>query len=308
MSSPRFGRPSAPRGSANVQRLGRCGRWVAFVAAFASAAAPFGALAQDKATCAAAHEEAQVLRQKGSLKGSREKLRSCSRDACPALVRNDCVTWLAEVERSMASIVVEAQKGGADLVDVRVFFDGVLVAPRLNGKSIEVEPGEHLMRFETTGAKPLQRQVVIREGEKSRLVSVRFDDGSRRPAPVAAPVAPPITYERPVPAGVYVFGALGLVGVGGFVGFGLAGRRAETELRDRRCKPNCPSDDVDSARNKYTIANASLSVGAASLMGATLWYLLRPTEEVAAPAPAPKSSLFVVPLEGGPAMFWQGQF
>jgi hypothetical protein len=293
----------------NVQRFGRLGRWAAFVAAFAGAAAPFGALAQDKATCAAAHEEAQVLRLKGSLKGSREKLRSCSRDACPALVRNDCVTWLAEVERSMASIVVEAQKGGVDLVDVRVFFDGVLVAPRLNGKAIEVEPGEHLMRFETAGSKPLQRQVVIREGEKSRLVSVRFDDGSRRPASATPPPVAPPTYERPVPAGVYVFGALGLVGLGGFVGFGLAGRRAETDLRDRRCKPNCPSDDVDSARNKYTIANASLSVGAASLVGATIWYLLRPTEQVAASASkSARSSFFVVPLEGGPAAFWQGQF
>lgn len=286
------------------QRFGRLGRWAAVGAAFAGAAAPRAAPAQDKAACAAAHEEAQLLRQKGALKGAREKLRACSRDACPALVRNDCVTWLAEVERSMASIVVAAQKGGVDLVDVRVYFDGALVAPRLNGKAIEVEPGEHVLRFETDGAKALQRQVVIREGEKNRLVSVRFDDGSRR---AAAAASAPAAYERPVPVGVYVFGALGLVGVGGFVGFGLSGRAAENDLRDRGCKPSCPSNEVDAARNKYTIANASLSVGAAALVSAGLWYLLRPAQEVASAPPA--SSFFVVPLEGGgPAALWQGRF
>lgn len=291
--------PSARRGF-SVAPFAPIGRRAAALAALAALLAPPPAFAQDKQTCAAAHEEAQLLRQRGSLKGAREKLKTCSRSACPALVRNDCVTWLDQVERSMSSIVVEAQKGGADVIDVRVYFDGLLVAPRLNGKAIEVEPGEHLMRFETTGAKPLQRQVVIREGEKSRLVSVRFDDG----APPKPP--PPPVIERPVPAGVYVFGALGVVGLGGFVGFGLSGRSAERDLRSR-CAPNCDPDEVDAARNKFVLANASLSVGAVSLIGATVWYLLRPSEEVAPPS-AKASSLSVVPLDRGSALLWQGRF
>ncbi len=302
MSSRRFG----PRRAGAWRR----GAALALGASLAGSAAPPSALAQDKQTCAAAHEEAQVLRLKGNLKGSREKLKSCSRDACPALVRNDCVTWLDQVERSMASIVVEAQKGGSDLVDVRVYFDGVLVASRLNGKAIEVEPGEHLLRFETGGAKPLQRQVVIREGEKSRLVSVRFDDGSaasKPPPPPAAPgpVAPEPELERPVPPGVYVFGALGLAGLAGFATFGLIGKGEVSDLD--KCKPACERDEVDSARNKYLLANASLSVGGAALVGAGVWYLLRPSEEVPAAA-SRASSLRVVPLERGSALLWQGRF
>jgi hypothetical protein len=262
------------------------------------------ALAQDKQACAAAHEESQVLRQKGSLKAARERLKTCARDACPAIVRSDCVTWLDQVERSMSSIVVAAQKGSAELVDVRVFLDGGLVASRLNGKAIEIEPGEHLLRFETAGSKPLQRQVVIREGEKSRLVSVRFDEGAAAPAPV--PPAP--VYERPVPAGVFVFAGLGLVGMAGFAGFGLAGKSAESDLRDSNCAPRCDRDDVNGARTKYVLANASLAVGGAALAGALVWYLLRPTEEVTPSSAASASSLRVVPLDGGSAMLFRTHF
>jgi hypothetical protein len=292
---------SSHRLAPRPEQAPRRGAFNARVAAALAAAALAGtaglpaARAQDKQACAAAHEEAQIWRQKGSLKASRDRLKVCARDACPALLRSDCVTWLEQVERSMASVVFEAQKGGADLVEVRVFLDGALVASRLNGRSVEVEPGEHLLRFEAPGVAPLERRVVIREGEKSRLVSAIFDPGPppRRPAP-----------RRPVPVGVYAFGALGLAGFAGFAGFGLAGRIGENELREENCAPNCDRGRTDAVRKKYVLANASFSVGAVASAGAAIWYLLRPAEE-AAPA---KSSLSVVPLDRGTALLWQGCF
>src|SRR5262249_45056574 len=101
-----------------------------------------------KRACLAVHKEAQVHKREGRLLAAREALLQCKKEACPSVIRTDCGDWLAEVERLTPSIILSARTKGGDESDVRVLMDGKLIATRLDGKSIPVDPGEHNFRFE----------------------------------------------------------------------------------------------------------------------------------------------------------------
>jgi len=134
----------------------------------------------EKQACVAAYEQGQFLKKEGKLRASREKLRTCARDVCPALVRNDCVTWLEQLERTVPSVVIEAKRDDADITAARVTLDGNVVATRLDGKAIELEPGEHAIRIEPEEGAPMDRTIVVREGEKNRVISSRSARSARR--------------------------------------------------------------------------------------------------------------------------------
>src|SRR5688572_20642579 len=92
----------------------------------------------EKDACFARHEDAQRERRQGRLLAARTGLLVCSGASCPAAIRADCIEWLAEVSRSLPSIVVNARARGADLADVRVFIDGRQAVERLTGAALEV--------------------------------------------------------------------------------------------------------------------------------------------------------------------------
>jgi hypothetical protein len=125
--------------------------------------------------CVAAAEVAQPLRREGHLRAAREKLLVCSRDECPQAIRSDCTKWLSAMEGVVPSIVIRAvDSDGTDVADVRASIDGVLVATRLDGKGIEIDPGEHVLRLERTGSAPVEQTLVVREAEQHRIVSMTF--------------------------------------------------------------------------------------------------------------------------------------
>jgi len=232
--------------------------------------APAQAADVSKEQCRAAYVEGQQLRQQGKLTLARDELVICAQDACPKVVRTDCATWLAEVEASIPSVVISA-KGidGADSIDVRVLADGELVRERLDGRQIPLDPGPRVLRFELDGAPAIERRVVLREGDKGRLLDVSFE----RPAP--PPVRPkqekprPVREERIVPWPlVGVAGGLALAGVAVFVGLGVSAKNDYQEL-DERCGPHatvaaargsCAPEDVDDVHMKFVLADVSLGV------------------------------------------------
>ncbi len=262
------------------------------------------ARADEKATCVGSYERSQVLRHKGELKKAREEMRVCSRAVCPALVRNDCMSWLEQVDATYPSIVIRAERDGAEIASVRVTIDGDVKATRLDGKSLELDPGEHALKFETDGETAITMPLLIREGEKNRVIPVRF--GAAKPASEggAKDSAATTSTVRPVPTGVYVFGALGVVGIASFAVLGAVGRGDESSLKNTGCSPNCAQADIDSVRTKYHMADISLGVGVASLGVAAVWYALRPTKE-ATPA---MTGLTVAPSSRGTMVGWQGTF
>jgi hypothetical protein len=147
--------------------------------------------------------------------------------SCPVDVRNECVRKVADVNRSIPTIVFEAKDaGGNDLVAVRVTMDGTPLVERLEGTAVSIDPGEHSFTFQTADKVPVQRVFILREGEKERRERVVF--GEAKPAAAPSPAAPlPGASASPSPEPAarsggdstrrvvgFVLGAAGLAGVG----------------------------------------------------------------------------------------------
>lgn len=126
-----------------------------------------------KRACIEASESAQQLRIDGKLVEAQKQLVMCASDVCPGAIRVDCASWLSQVNALMPSVVLVARDGaGEDLADVTVTMDGKPLTTHLDGKSISVGPGEHVFRFERTGSGPIEKRVIMREGETARKIEV----------------------------------------------------------------------------------------------------------------------------------------
>jgi hypothetical protein len=255
-----------------------------FFAAFFACGAP--ASADDKDACMAAHEHAQSLRNDGHLRAARAELLVCARDVCPQLITADCRPWLSAANDEQPSVVLAVRdESGVETSDVRVSVDGTLLASRLDGRPIDIDPGDHVLRFERAGQPAIEQRVFVRVREKERVVQVSFA-GAKSPTPGApTSVPPPLEPHEQASsgsrwsAGVIVSGIVGILGVGAFAVAGIAGKVDESDLASSGCKPNCPGSKIDPIRTHYEVAYASLGVGVVGLGLATGLWLAHPRAE-----------------------------
>lgn len=245
-----------------------------------------GEEAETVLACVRAAEDAQSQRSAHRLRAAFKGLLVCAQSNCPTAVRNDCVFWLAEVEKLQPSVVVKAQdRHGAELTDVSVTVDGEPLVSRLDGLAIPVDPGSRTFQFRHVGSKAVEKKVMIREGEKARTLSVAFDP----PAPSKpVPVSDSGNKSRAgVPAGAVVFGGLGLVALGSFAYFGISGRSAAAELEDTCGRDkSCTEAQVSPVRTKLLIADISLGVSLVSLGAAAYLFFSRGDAAKAPPVSA----------------------
>lgn len=125
-------------------------------------------------TCASAAEDGQRARLAGKLRAARNLFIKCSADACKPLIRKDCAQWASDLEGAMPSIVIDAKDGRDDVADVTVTSDGETIATKLDGKAITIDPGPHKLSFSRPGRDAIAQDVIIREGVRSRVITVRF--------------------------------------------------------------------------------------------------------------------------------------
>lgn len=236
-------------------------------------AAAGGARAAASEACVKSYERAQEHRLEGRLRAAQQQLLECAQVACPSFIRNDCTRWLAEVQAAQPTVVFVARREGRDLDAVTVTCNQQAVTARLDGRAIAVDPGKQSCRFEAVGAAPATVSLLVIEGQKNRIVEVDLQ---------AQAAAPPVVVTRPVseardgPGGVprvvpLLLAGVGVAGVAGFVALGLSGLGEERRLRDE-CAPMCPSDDVDSVRLRYRLADVSLGIGLLSAAAAGFLY------------------------------------
>jgi hypothetical protein len=263
-------------------------RWLrSTIAAIGSLAAstwasPAGA-DDSKAACTAAYVQNQKLRKDGKLAEAHGALITCAQEGCPKAIKADCVRWLADLEQSIPTLVIDA-KGvdGNDTTEVTVYVDGNKLAEGLDGRPLPIDPGAHQLRFEHGDAPPIEQQIVVQEGVKNRRVTVSFEpDAPEPPRDQKEDRAPDGGPAVPWPAVVAV-GVVSLAGFGLFAGFGITGQNRYDEL-DRSCGANaadpalrqsCSEEDVDALRTHLLIADVSLVVGgvaAAVTVGLIVW-------------------------------------
>lgn len=164
----------------------------------ACAVAPLTASATDVQACLGASEKGQRARSAGKLREAQNHFLVCGGEGCPGMVRKDCAQWQTEVIAMLPSVVFGAKdKQGRDMFDVSVSMDGEVLVKKLDGKSVPVDPGPHTFKFEAVNVAPVVERALVKEGEKTRVITVSFADGSAAAAGDPAPT--PGDPEKPAP-------------------------------------------------------------------------------------------------------------
>ncbi len=236
-------------------------------------------LARDEGkVCAEAAERVQTLKERGKYAEARTELAACLKETCPPFVRDDCRVWTEELNRAQPMVVFSVHDDhGADLINVRVLIDGAVLREKLDGKSVDVDPGEHTIRFESEGFLPVEQKVLVVQNVKSRVMDVVMKAGtlpaaSQDPARVTTPAADSSRdYTLPI-----VLGGVGVLGAGFFAFFEVRGQGQKDDI-EKGCgatAARCSDDELSSARTSFRAAGVSLAVGALGITGAAaaLWF------------------------------------
>ena len=175
-----------------------------------------------KDQCVDANGKGQDLRHDGKFSAARTEFQTCAGPSCPAIVRDDCTRRLDELERAQPSLLCDVKDAkGADIIEVRVTIDGQLLAERLDGHPLRVDPGVHELGFEMAGHAPVTRKVLMREGESGRHERVVMGDEGGPPPPLPRALPP----NQVAPSGGGGLGTQKVAGLviaaGGVVGIGL---------------------------------------------------------------------------------------
>lgn len=304
----------------------RCWRRLALLIFGVTFTLPLRAYA-DTESCTRAHATGQREENAGHLKEALASFQECAADAaCPLPIRNECTQLYTTVEGRLPTLVLSVvDEYGNDVVDVQVSSGDTVILRGLDGRPVAVNPGLHELRFLLPNGEVVTKSIVVRQGEKDRIVSLklpRSDLGSAQPAPPsAASVA--LTSEAPakqrltVPVATWVSYGVGVAAIGSWAAFGLLGRSAEKDLI--ACSPNCEAsehDRYDAMKRNYLIADVSLGVAAAGVIAGTVVLLTmgrRPSSAStdSASVNAPKRSLSMAPAalgRAGGALVLKGRY
>jgi hypothetical protein len=291
-----------------MRRVARIAGASLLAAVVAGSTAPF-VRADVKDDCMASAEQSQPLRRDGKLIASRQKLLACARAECPAFVRNDCTKWLGEVEAAMPSIIVRAvDAANGDIADVSVSVDGTQVATTLDGREVPIDPGAHTIRYEHAGAAPVEDRVLIRETERARVLSVKFDVGAASRA-ARGESSGGGAAEKPASAGppllpLLLIGAgAAAVGVGAY--FWISGLNDRSYLQSTCAGAHtCTPAATAASKDKLQVGDVVAGVGVvAAAVG--VWLYLRARGASSQPAPPPVD---VHTVSGGAVLDVRGRF
>ena len=238
--------------------------------------------AQESSTaqCVQDHEQAQVLRAEGDLMGAQSKMLACSKEACPAVVRQDCTLWYTENLREIPSIVVSAQKNSEDVFVANVFVNDELLTAKLEGKERRLNPGRYSIRVEIEGFEPITREILLSKRQRSRSVEFLFvkdtedvrDENSSESTKKPEPEPPT---HRPIQKSTYVFTGGALLGVAVGATFASVGTSQHSRLQNE-CAPFCSDSKKSSVDTKLLVADIAFGLALGSAVGALLTYVLRP--------------------------------
>jgi hypothetical protein len=276
---------------------------ISWLIAAAALWVPLRARAADPTTadCLAANKSSVDLRNDLKLRAARAQLLVCASTNCPADIRKECLRRVDEVNAQIPTIIFEAKDAsGRDLSAVKVTMDGQLIADRLEGTALSMDPGEHTFMFEAAGQPAITRQFVMRESQKDRREALTFGqlaaipppanvapNAARPEPPPASALAAPTSDSAEPSAGLGMQKIVGIVAAGiGVVGLGLGstfGLIAISKKNDAQgACPNLCADQAgvsmwSDAKTAAMISDVAFVVGGLGLAGgAVLWFTAKP--------------------------------
>lgn len=244
-----------------------------------------------KAQCVEADVKAQDARREGRFREAREALHVCSDAVCPPIVRDDCAQRINDLDREQPTVIIDARDGdGHDLRVVHVTVDGRPLTDRLDGLAHEVDPGPHTFTFEAAGQPPVTLDLVLKEEDKGRRVSVTIGGPAATPSPpVTTPGVAPTLDVGPAPAAssddarhpasalptiALVAGGAGLAGIalGAIFGIEAIGRASDAKCNGASPKVCANGSALSAAKSDGALSTVFVAAGGAlAAAGITLW-------------------------------------
>ncbi|CAN5420734.1 hypothetical protein BH09MYX1_BH09MYX1_66820 [soil metagenome] len=277
---------------------------VGVVALSAIVAAPRTARADEKSACIDAAESSQKMRKAGQLTEARIELLKCTRDACPKVVRDDCTSWIAEVDKETPSIIVRAKSPKDEDLDGAVWIDGRMLKGTLDGTPLPLDPGPHTVKVAPSDGSYAEGEtkVIVAVGEKNRIVALALHGVGTTTIPIGADEV-----KRPGKSTRWIGWTLGGVGLASLATFAILEVLAQSdysEMKDSACgkATTCGSDVLDPIRSKFVAGGILLGIGGALVVTSVIWII--------ADRPAPTTALRfgVSPTAGGAGLSLSGSF
>ncbi|MDF2697515.1 MAG: uncharacterized protein K0S65_5898 [Labilithrix sp.] len=239
--------------------------------------------------CAVAYEQTQRQRQRSELVSALESAERCARSSCPALLRDECRQWAAELRPKLPTLVVRVRGAdGCASPDATVEVDGNRRASESSG--LLVDPGVH------------QIKVIEPTSGREKVQRINFASGERRDIDVdlapsgAVCTTSSATRASKIPTVTLVLGSVGagLVLAGATVGLIGASERSDLDA----CKPNCARDRIDGVRPYFLAGDVLAGFGILALGAAVVTWVAGESKPAAS-----NRSLLVVGASGVGASF-----
>jgi hypothetical protein len=283
-----------------VARLARIG----FLALAASLVV--GAANADDAACIDATEKALALRRQGKLHDARKTLALCAAPTCPDEVKQECAKRIEAVNAAMPTLVLAARDAnGNDVRGAAVTMDGVPLAGALDGRPLEIDPGPHTFRFEMTGLVPVEKQLVLRDGEKGRQELIVLAPPAKEAPQPEKPPPPPPSYWTTQRKLAIAAGGVGVVAIGvGAVFAGLA--IGDQNMEKSNCSASgCPNrgqaQEDYSTGNKNATASTALFIAGGVFVGAgvALFLTAHDARDARESSGSARQGIYVAPSAAG---------
>jgi len=234
-----------------------------------------------KEKCANSYDQAQKLKREGKLKEARKELVVCGSEKCPSVLVPYCVQMLKDVDDATPTVLIVAHdEKGQSIDDVRVIVDGEVVAEKLDGRAMPVNPGSHVFRLEHMGSPAWEDKVLVTEGEHGHRIEPTFgakqgqSSGASTTGPIA-PTKPASSASSSASSSSFPVWPVGLsfgIGGAGLILGGVAGGLAFSTKSslDSACHPknNCPatsSSDISKLNTLSTVSTVGFVVGGAAV-------------------------------------------
>ena len=222
--------------------------------------------------CIAAFDNGQTLRTEAKLIAAKKAFIQCAQEQCPDAVEEKCGEWLTELETTLPSVIVVIPAGVA-ASELKLWIDDVERPEALQGRAVDLDPGQHVIRYQK-GSDPAQEQpVVVAEGEQKKRIELTIaapPDPDPAPDPTPAPIPKPPTDEGGISPLVFI--GFGIAGAGAIVG-GITGGIAlskASDLEDACPNKVCAEDQRDAFDSGNALSHVSTVSFAIAGAGAVL--------------------------------------
>ncbi len=249
----------------------------------------------DPKACINTHATGQREAKAGHLRLATQLFTQCGSDeSCPNQLRQECAELLQTVQQTVPTVIFSVlDEKTNDISAVKIFSTDELIADGIDGRAIQIDPGKHRFRFLLPWGAVLSSDVLIREGEKNRLIQVRLGEEASPGEPKAVTtVLPPTQAQAPAanpqpearskpPLAAWILGGTAVAALGVGTTFAIVGSSKKSDIN--ACSPNCGSDmhsTYDALKRDYLMADIGFAVGVVTA-GLATWQFLAPRSSAA---------------------------